>query len=145
MRAISLHQPWAALIFLSGLRKEHETRHWEYPAHLEGKRIAIHAAKRTPTLAEVGPLLEIDQLFGRHVLHRGAFLGTAVLAGCYRTEDRQPANEIDRVGGNWSPGRFAWHLTRIEKLVEPLPALGRQGWWTIEDDLFSKHQQETIR
>lgn len=138
MRAISLHQPWAFLIFIPGpVHKAHETRHWRYPAALEGQRIAIHAAKRAPLREEVEPLLESGLLHGHHKLHRGAFLGTARLAGCFSTDERQPANELDRLGGNWSPGRFAWALEDIRPLPEPVPALGRQGWWTIPDDLLS--------
>jgi hypothetical protein len=137
VRAISLHQPWAALIFLPGLAKKHETRHWSYPPKMHGERIAIHAAKRTPRLEEVGPLLESGLLAGHHLLHRGAFLGTVRLAGCWSTEEREPANELDRLGGDWSPGRFAWALADVRPLPEPVPALGRQGWWTIPDDFLS--------
>lgn len=138
MRAISLHQPWASLIFLPPPeRKEHETRHWKYPEAMEGQRFAIHAAKRTLRPEEMNPLLESGLLFGWRVFPRGAFLGTAVLAGCFPTEERQPANEIDRLGGDWSPGRFAWALTDIRPLAEPVPAVGRQGWWTIPDNFLS--------
>jgi hypothetical protein len=137
VRAISLHQPWAALIFLPGLKKEHETRHWSYPPKMHGERIAIHAAKRSPRLEEVAPLLESGLLHGSHKLTLGAFLGTVRLAGCWSTEEREPANELDRLGGNWSPGRFAWALADPRPLPEPVPALGRQGWWTIPDDFLS--------
>lgn len=32
--------------------------------------------------------------------------------------------------GVWQPGLFAWMLGDIERLAEPIPAVGRQGLWT---------------
>ena len=46
MKAITLWQPWATLV-ATGL-KEYETRSWAPPEDLIGRRLAIHAAKRTP-------------------------------------------------------------------------------------------------
>lgn len=137
MRAISLHQPWASLIFLPGDHKAHETRSWPYPPKMQGERIAIHAAKRPPRPAEMNPLLESGLLFGWRKFPLGAFVGTTRLAGCWSTEEREPASELDRLGGDWTPGRFAWALADIRPLPEPVPALGRQGWWTIPDDFLS--------
>lgn len=137
MRVISLHQPWASLIFLPGLAKVHETRAWAYPDKLTGQRIAIHAAARAVQQKEVAPLLECPDFTGHHQIQLGALLGTVRLAGCFRTDDRQPANEIDRLGGDWTPGRFAWALEDARPLATPIKAKGRQGWWTLPDDLFT--------
>jgi hypothetical protein len=136
--AISLHQPWASLIAL-GL-KHHETRSWRYPARLEGQRLVIHAAKRRPTLAEVGPLLEAEVLFGHHHLPLGAYLCHGRLAGCYPTEEREPKGEPDRLAGDWSPGRFAWALEDIQPLEKPIPALGRQSLWSVQRALIEGDQ-----
>lgn len=34
--------------------------------------------------------------------------------------------------GDWTPGRWAWELTDVEPLAEPVPWKGRQGWFTVE-------------
>ena len=34
--------------------------------------------------------------------------------------------------GDWTPGRWAWQLDDVDVLPEPIPATGRQGWWTVE-------------
>lgn len=34
--------------------------------------------------------------------------------------------------GDWSPGRWAWALSDVEPLDEPVPWKGRQGWFTVE-------------
>ena len=51
VKAISLHQPWASLI-AEGI-KTIETRNWAPPKALIGQRIAIHAAKRKPTMNDM--------------------------------------------------------------------------------------------
>lgn len=131
MPAISLHQPWGGLIFLPGPdRKLHETRHWRYPERLHGQRIAIHAAKRQWRLDDVPLELRRGAMAGVS-FHFGGFLGTVVLDGCFSTNDYGPHGEVDRLAGNWSPDRFAWRLADIRPLEKPVPALGRQGWWTI--------------
>lgn len=40
--------------------------------------------------------------------------------------------------GDFTPGRFAWLLTAVRPLPEPLPAKGRQGLWTLSDELAEK-------
>jgi hypothetical protein len=37
--------------------------------------------------------------------------------------------------GDFTPGRFAWLLTDVVRLAEPIPAKGRQGLWTPDADL----------
>ena len=54
MQAISLWQPYASLI--AAKVKPFETRHWPAQSHRIGQRIAIHAALRRPTQAEVAEL-----------------------------------------------------------------------------------------
>ena len=56
MQAISLWQPYASLI--AAKVKPFETRHWPAQSHRIGQRIAIHAALRRPTQAEVAALFD---------------------------------------------------------------------------------------
>lgn len=85
-------------------------------------------------------------------LPRGAVLCTAVLAGAGKVagiDDRLPAyapgvvHMLDRHGdmpdaiktdpfGFYGPGRWCWHLTDVQRLPEPIPAKGKQGWWMWE-------------
>lgn len=32
--------------------------------------------------------------------------------------------------GDWAPGRYAWELTNVTMLPEPIPAKGKQGLWS---------------
>ena len=132
MPVITLWQPWASLIF-SG-HKRCETRSFAPPFKYVGRRIAIHAAARS--VGRVGDELAdlCYSAFGfgwKYSLPRGAILGTAVLGGFYPTEKLSPP-EDDRIAGDWSDGRYAWQLLDVEPLSSPLPAKGKQGWWSIE-------------
>lgn len=34
--------------------------------------------------------------------------------------------------GDWQPGRWAWELTDVDVLREPIPAKGKQGVWEVD-------------
>ena len=132
IRVISLWQPYASLIFSRRL-KRHETRGWKLPDRLVGERIAIHAAKKKPSRAfersDLGRLCAAE--FGadwRETLPYGAIVATVTLGACYPTE-RGPQTEADYLAGDWTPGRFAWRLDDASPLGDPVPTVGRQGWW----------------
>lgn len=38
-------------------------------------------------------------------------------------------NAIERLYGDYTPGRWAWHLTNIRVLAEPYGVKGKQGLW----------------
>ena len=63
MYAISLWQPYASLI-AEGIKVQ-ETRNWAPPKHLIGERIAIHAAKRRLTKAELRELPSMIHHYSR--------------------------------------------------------------------------------
>ena len=44
MRALTVKQPWASLIFQWG--KDIENRDWALPSWMKGQRVAIHSSKR---------------------------------------------------------------------------------------------------
>lgn len=135
--AISMWQPYASLLFVDepAYRKIHETRGRRYPAKYAGLRVAFQAGLSIPP--EISP--ELDQLavdaFGsnwRQTLPRGAYVGTAILAGCHPTETLiEHISHADRVAGIWDAGRYAWKLAAREELVTPIPAKGKQGWWRV--------------
>lgn len=137
--AISLHQPYASLLFVTEpeLRKWHETRGRKLPANRRGVRHAIHAAKRKiapRTLPGELHRLCVDA-FGwdyRESLPFGAAIGTGVFGDSYPTEEREPLSRGDRIGGIWTSGRHAWTFLDPELLATPVPMPGRQSWFSAE-------------
>lgn len=142
--AISLWQPWASLCFTPRhadfrMVKVHETRHWPAPPRVIGQRVLIHAAQKRCRFEadEISELCERAFPMGADYpteLPYGAYVGSALLAGSNLMPVAQPAHDDDEIAGNWEPGRFAWLLDEPRALKEPIPAKGRQGWWTAEVD-----------
>ena len=40
--------------------------------------------------------------------------------------------------GDYTPGRYAWLLSDVRKLPEPIPARGKQGLWEPDDELAAQ-------
>ncbi len=127
MKALSLTQPWASAILLG--HKQIETRSWK--TSYRG-RIAIHASKRFPKYARDFAATEraLERIPIR--LPLGAIIGFATI------KDVRPAGEvekeisaIERLYGDYSPGRWAWILSEIETLPDDkiLPCKGSLGLW----------------
>ena len=141
MQAISLWQPYASLI--AAKVKPFETRHWPAQSHRIGQRIAIHAALRRPTQAEVAELSDdVAEALGFCHWHKripyGAVVCTATLIGCHRVtrwNGQKPVlahrGEIEDDGfGDYSVGRYCWELADVQVFDPAIPAKGAQGWWT---------------
>jgi len=104
--------------------KRHETRHW---ATVYRGPLVIHAAQKLATnldddLAE----LLIDEFGSGWVseLPRGRMLGTVRLADCRATEVIDP-DTLDRLCGDWTPGRFAWRLEEPKLFTHAPRVIGR--------------------
>ncbi len=156
MKALTLWQPWAFLIFRMLKHvfpqrplKRIETRSWN--TNFRG-RIAIHAAKYKKIDSEVYQeikqalkasgadvaVVQIDYLeYGIPADQFGAVVGTVEIIDCvpieqlYGTEYDTP---LERACGGWSPGRYGWILKDPLLYDKPIPATGRQGLWTWEDE-----------
>lgn len=124
MKAITLWQPWASLIAWG--EKRYETRSW---GTVYRGDIAIHA----------GLHLEKNVVFW-HTIHRdydlinvplGMIVAIARLEHVIRIDRGLIAREFEKelTVGEWRPGRWAWYLTDIRPLDEPVPARGKQGLW----------------
>ena len=125
MKAISLWQPWASLIFTEQRIKRHETRPWT--TSYRGP-LAIQAAQKLVTDLDDDLLELLAEEFGRdwaRQLPRGRMLGTVRLADCRLTESIDP-NTLDRLCGNWTPGRYAWRLDEPRRFDDPPAVKGRQ-------------------
>jgi len=156
MKALTLWQPWAFLIFRllrfkPQLRaaKRIETRSWK--TDFRG-RIAIHAAKFKKIEPDVYQQIKnaikaagSDQVevqlnyleYGIPDYLFGAVIGTVEIIDCvpieqlYGTEYDTP---LEKACGDWSPGRYGWILSEPVLFDKPIPATGRQRLWTWEDD-----------
>lgn len=151
MKAISIWQPHASLV-VHGL-KPYETRSWAAWKSLLGQRIWIHAGKALNDLNDLNAYLVdrdsgdgSDVVFDAYVaalkvagfkhlreMPRGAILGSAILA------DSIPTADLPNPGpfGDFSPGRFAWRMTDPLLLPEPVPFVGKQGFFEVPDSMFS--------
>jgi len=112
IRAISLHQPWAAYI-AEGL-KTIETRTWE--TNCRGD-ILICSTKKTAGNIPAGPRFP-----------KGKALAVVELYGCRRMLKRdEEAAMCPYEGGRWS-----WLIRNIRKIERPFDVRGRQGIFTVE-------------
>lgn len=156
MKAITLWQPYASLIACG--EKKYETRSWK--TDYRGA-IAIHAAARevntlglAPPFASAvcGALYSVGMSI--HRLPYSCIIATAELVGCHKivrhggrgmssqgtgwleTESGiYIPTEQEELFGDWTPGRYAWELTNIKVLPEPVPAKGKQRLWEFEGNL----------
>lgn len=151
MKAISIWQPHASLIVMG--QKPFETRSWSAWKSLIGQRIWIHAGKAIDDLQELTDYLvdrdageDRDAAFDAYVgalkragfthlreLPRGCLLGTAVLAEAIPTERLIDPGPF----GNFAPGRFAWRMTDPLPLPQPIPFIGKQGFFEVPDTIGS--------
>ena len=66
-------------------------------------------------------------------LHYGAVIGTVEIVDCVPVEAvKDKLDLLDRLLGDFRPGRFAYVLKNPVKYDVPVPARGRQGWWDWE-------------
>lgn len=135
MKALTLTQPWATLVALGA--KRIETRSWYTPYR---GPLAIHAAKGLgpvggerglQALCVTSPFREA--LLGKQPLPCGAIVAVCRLISCCLTQTlhedlvRIAPHELEF--GDYTPGRFAWVLSDIVALPDPIPARGALGLW----------------
>lgn len=163
MKALTLWQPWGALVELG--YKLVETRSWQ--TSYRGP-LAIHTAKREPRdwqrpghlIRGIGgrrygepptPHALIAPIRGEAIpLYLGCIVATCELAGCFPTEAVRfvplveghwrilpgpsiEISEMEREVGDFRRGRFVWLLRNVEQLARPIPARGRQQLWDWKD------------
>ena len=146
MKALTLHRPWSFAV--AHLGKDVENRGWRTNDRGE---LAIHAGKTWDWIsAEM-----IERISGHEFVpweddrHPDAWRGIVAVANlvdCH--EVHQPAV----LGGTQTTFRlccdsswaqterrtFHWVLADVRPLDEPVPCKGRQGLWTLPDDVERK-------
>ena len=127
MKALSLTQPWAQLI-VSGAKK-YETRSWT--TSYRGP-LYIHAAKRFPAYARDYALEVYRNAAVLPDFPLGAIIGRAILKNIYRTEDIVATlSDLERLYGDYTPGRWAWELPEAEMFETPIPYKGSLGLFEV--------------
>lgn len=142
--AITLWQPWASAVAL-GLKRS-ETRGWE--TSYRGL-LLIHAAKRWTSKerlfhrkSSLGISIMLDADNPDAIAYActpplGCIVAVADLVECWPTT-RPPSvtpnpipglTDIERLFGDFAPGRFAWQLENVTRLAEPVRCEGKQGLW----------------
>jgi len=144
MKAISLWQPWASALFISlpdGRRlKANETRSW---ATGHRGRLVIHAAKTFPKEAKY--FARTERTLGRipPMLPIGCLIGVVNLVGMRKTEDIvYQVSAIERMYGNYDPGRWAWITLDQILFKEPIPFKGKQGFFEVPDELLLRLEKQ---
>lgn len=122
MKALSLWQPWASLIWDG--RKRIETRPW--PMHYRGP-LAIHAAMRVDK--------EACRKFGfnPNTIYRGAVLCIVNVVDCVQFPNPKAAPDSY---GDFSAGRYGFIMKLVGRFDPPFPAKGHQGIWNWENALM---------
>jgi hypothetical protein len=162
MKAISLTQPWATLVAISA--KRYETRSWQTKYRGE---IAIHASAGFPIDARrlcipplgmgyVGPFsaalatagLKGPVADGNRIstgqLPLGAIIAVLTLVDITPTGTLFSPHSLPDSGvneeefGDYSPGRFAWGLTNVRALKEPVPCKGSLSLWLVPPHVEAK-------
>lgn len=134
MKALTIHQPYAALV-VAGIKRI-ETRPWrtDYRGPL-----AIHAARTTASMTDglLGSCRCEAFLHGVDMkgfepgpleAQLGCVLGTVELLDV-RPADQVFASLAEQLFGDFEPGRWAWMLGKAVRFERPMPARGALGLW----------------
>lgn len=161
MRAISLIQPWASIIFAEiPFRKQYETRNWwtEFRGplwiHASGQKsfgpAELDLCYRRPFLDALRTLgLTRKVQSGEAVreypltdkLPFGAIIGQAHLVSCTETDDKRGKaiianlSSTERAFGNFGPKRTMFELASARLLPKPIPCRGALNIWTIPPEV----------
>ncbi|MCK9496521.1 MAG: ASCH domain-containing protein [Dehalococcoidia bacterium] len=138
MRGLTITQPWAEAV-ASGI-KEWETRSWR--TAYRGP-VAIHAAKGFPRDAR--EFAEVERALGRMPtrIAVGAIIAVADLTSIRPAEEvALEVSAIERLYGDYTPGRWAWHLKNVRRLPEPIGYRGALGLWMLDADTIAQMRGE---
>ena len=134
MKALSLYQPWAEMIIRG--QKTVELRTWK--VRYRGPLLIHASAVRRPA--------RVRQLgWDPDTLVYGALLGVVNLVNVVPIDaERYEALRPYHLREAPYPGSplFAWYLQHPQPFARPIPWPGRQGLFSVPDDLLVKHQPD---
>lgn len=139
IKCLTLYQPWASLVALGA--KSIDTRSWR--TWYRGP-LLIHAARAFPKSArdlcqqepfavvfiQAGYTNPMSGLVDPGCLPLGVILAVCNLKHCVRIGTpgiKLPPSEPERSFGDYTPGRYAWMLSDVQPLPEPIAAHGSMG------------------
>ncbi len=133
MKAISLLEPWASLI--KEKVKYIETRSWQTKYRGE---LYIHASKKKLTKNNFTEYQNQLSLLIDTNFKYGYIIAKCKLVDC-KYMDEQFISEIKKnhneyICGEYKVGRYAWMLTNIEILKNPIIAKGQLGIWEYKKE-----------
>ncbi|MGL5133306.1 MAG: ASCH domain-containing protein, partial [Planktothrix sp.] len=122
MQALTIHEPWATLLVKG--KKQFETREWQ--RNYRGL-LAIHSGKQSVPVEDYP--LGLDEILDELGItqddlnnNKGKIIAIATLKDIHLMTDKfiNEQSELERLTGFWKPGRYAWELTDIEPLPQPI-------------------------
>jgi activating signal cointegrator 1 len=135
MKALSLKQPWASLMFVAN-GKEFETRSWRTKHR---GLLAIHASKSYPPIDRALRTRAPYRTALRHEgeLPLGAIIGILDIVDIFTTYTAIDAGLIHRPDerryGDYGMNRFAWQTANAFKLPFPIPCNGALSLWDVPE------------
>lgn len=143
MRALTIHQPWAAAIAYGTKRVENRT--WPAPRWIIGQTIAIHAGKK-PQLASRPPSGEAWP-GPPYRMHLGAVIAVATVTGCHLSPNGTTCQLPP--GPRCSPwavsGQYHWLLDDVRPLADPVPIGGAQSLWPLPAAVLAAVEAQLAR
>lgn len=142
MRALSLSNPWPWLMAHPDpeVRKNLENRSWPPSIDMIDQRIALHAAKSWDDAA-----VDLFIQWGLPLLERRDYVSSALVATVVIdrvvTETRTLTELQRRYFFEVRPDgkqNYGWLLRDVFVLPKPIGCAGRQGLWTLPDELESQ-------
>jgi hypothetical protein len=145
MQALTIHEPWASLLVKG--KKQFETRSWQ--RNYRG-RLAIHVGKEplSPLEDYIDILFALKGTFSFDETYFNSTFGKIIAIATLKDihlmtkELINKQSHLERVSGYWAPGLYAWELTNIKPLPQPIAARGMPGLWTVPDDIYVQIQQQ---
>jgi hypothetical protein len=153
LKAITIMQPWAQLVALRA--KRYETRSWK--TNYRGP-LAIHSSLEFPQSARRLCRCEpfATALLGNEDLPLGCVIATCNLAAVIPTSpdpeslfgESQDFPSSELAFGDFTAGRFAWHLTNVRMFENPIPTRGARSLWDWNEEelgLLIDHQTSIMK
>jgi len=125
LRVITLWRPWDQAILHGG--KDIENRVWPLWEKLIGKTMALHAGKK------------YDQEGADWMIENGLYIPPSKeesptgIVGTFKVVDVTQQSDSP-----WFFGPWGWVVEEAVALPEPIPCPGKQGVWTVPDELVKR-------